>query len=112
MADEYSISRADLTYIERNLKAVCENVGVVNNNVEKVNDNVKVVYDELGTLVQDFHEFVIGQKMANRLQQAETRLVQVRQELEQKYGHYEIVRRTTTGILQADDLGVVKKRDN
>ncbi len=35
--------------------------------------------------------------------------MQVRQELEQKYGHYEIVRRTTIGILQADDLGVVKK---
>lgn len=109
MADVISISPADLTYIERNLKAVHEGLGVVNNSIENVNDNVKVVYDELGTLVQDFHEFVIGQKMANRLQQAETRLVQVRQELEQKYGHYEIVRRTTTGILQADDLGVVKK---
>ena len=41
--------------------------------------------------------------------QAETRLVKIRQELEKKYGHYDIVRRTTTGILQADDIGIVKK---
>lgn len=33
----------------------------------------------------------------------------IRQELEKKYGHYDIVRRTTTGILQADDIGIVKK---
>lgn len=43
------------------------------------------------------------------LNQAETRLVKIRQELEKKYGHYDIVRRTTTGILQADDIGIVKK---
>ena len=36
-------------------------------------------------------------------------MVKIRQELEKKYGHYDIVRRTTTGILQADDLGIVKK---
>lgn len=49
------------------------------------------------------------QQKANRLGQAETRLVKIRQEIENKYGHYDIVRRTTTGILQADDLGIVKK---
>ena len=74
-----------------------------------VNDNVKVVYDEVGKLARDFYAFVSAQVRANRLGQAETRLVKIRQELEKKYGHYDLVRRTTTGILQADDLGIVKK---
>lgn len=109
MSDVISIQPADLSRIERNLGAIHENLGVINSGVDTVNDNVKVVYDEIGSLANDFHEFVQGQKLANRLNQAETRLVKIRQELEQKYGHYEIVRRTTTGILQADDLGVVRK---
>ena len=71
--------------------------------------NVKVVYDEVGKLARDFYAFVSAQVRANRLGQAETRLVKIRQELEKKYGHYDLVRRTTTGILQADDLGIVKK---
>ncbi len=38
---------------------------------------------------------------------AEIRLVRIRQELEQKYGHYDQLRRTATGILQAIDLSLV-----
>ncbi|MCI9077899.1 MAG: hypothetical protein HFH68_03095 [Lachnospiraceae bacterium] len=109
MAEVTSIRPADLTAIERNLGAIHDDLGVINSNVGAVDSNVKIVYNEIGNLAKDFHDFVVTQKMANRLQQAETRLVQIRQELEQKYGHYEIVRRTVTGILQADDLGIVKK---
>lgn len=39
---------------------------------------------------------------------AEIKLVRVRQELEQKYGHYDQLRRTATGILQAIDLSLVR----
>lgn len=109
MAEVTSIRPADLTAIERNLGAIHDGLGVINSSVGKVDNNVKIVYNEIGNLAKDFHDFVLTQKMSNRLQQAETRLVQIRQELEQKYGHYEIVRRTVTGILQADDLGIVKK---
>ena len=109
MAEITSISPADLSAIERNLGAIHRDLGVIDNGVETVNDNVKVIYDEIGSLAQDFHAFVKEQKLSNRLNQAETRLVKIRQELEKKYGHYDIVRRTTTGILQANDLGVVKK---
>lgn len=108
MSDVISISPADLSHIERNLRSIHEDLGVIDSNVDTVNNNVQVVYDEIGTLAKDFHEFVVSQKRSNRVQQAETRLVQIRQELEQKYGHYDIVRRTATGILQADDLGIVK----
>lgn len=109
MSDERVIQQADLTKIANNLGVIHDNLGTIDSKVGTVSDNVKVVYDEIGTLAQEFHEFVSMQQKANRLGQAETRLVKIRQELEQKYGHYDIVRRTTTGILQASDLGIVKR---
>lgn len=109
MAEVTSIHPADLRKIENFMGAVHNDLQVLDSGVGTVNDNVKVVYDEVGKLAQDFYAFVSVQVRANRLGQAETRLVKIRQELEKKYGHYDLVRRTTTGILQADDLGIVKK---
>lgn len=103
------IEQADLRTIEHNLGAIHNDLQTLDSNVGAVNSNIKVVYDEIGSLAKEFHDFVSVQQRANRLNQAETRLVKIRQELEKKYGHYDIVRRTTTGILQADDIGIVKK---
>lgn len=109
MADQYTISAANLNYIERNLKSIHNDLEVVNSGVGTVNDNVKVVYDQIGALAEDFHNFVQIQIRANAKSNAQQRLIQIRQEMEKRFGHYDIVRRTTTGILQADDLGIVKK---
>jgi len=109
MAEQYAISAANLNYIEKNLNSIHRDLEAIDSSVDTVNDNVKIVYDEIGALAKDFHDFIQLQVKANRLGQAHTKLVQIRQELEKKYGHYDIVRRTTTGILQADDLGLVKK---
>jgi hypothetical protein len=42
------------------------------------------------------------------LQLAEIKLVRVRQELEQKFAHYDQLRRTATGVLHAIDLSLVR----
>lgn len=112
----YQISSADLSGIESGLRAINNNLGTLNNNIEvvdrnvdTVNNNVKVVYDEIGALARDFHDFVQLQVRANALSKAQQRIIQIRQEMEKRFGHYDIVRRTTTGILQADDIGIVKK---
>lgn len=106
---ERIIQQADLHGIERNLSVLHSSVEVVNSNVRMMDGNVKIINDEVGKLAREFHEFIDIQNRANRLGQAETRLVQIRQELDKKYGHYDIIRRTATGILQADDLGIVKQ---
>lgn len=113
---EYSISSANLNAIERslsninsNISTLNDNLGVVDNHVDQVNSNVKVVYDEVGALAREFRDFVQLQVRANAKSNSRQRLIQIRQELEKRFGHYDIVRRTTTGILQADDLGIVKK---
>ena len=116
MADERIIQYADLRTIERNLQSIGGdlqsidgNLKTLDNNVGTVNSNVKVVYDELGALAQQFHDFVLAQNAANNLHEAKADLITVRQELEKQFGHYDIVRRTTTGILQANDLGIVRQ---
>ncbi len=109
MAEQHAISAANLNYIEKNLNSIHQDLEVVNNSVENVNDNVKVVYDEIGALAKDFHDFVQIQVRANAKSNAQQRLIQIQQEMEKRFGHYDIVRRTTTGILQADDIGIVKK---
>ena len=106
---ERIIHQADLRDIENNLRSIHEGLRAIDDRVDLANENLQTVYDEIGSLAQEFHDFVNIQQKANRLSQAETRLVKIRQEIEKKYGHYDVVRRTTTGILQADDLGIVKK---
>lgn len=109
MAEVTAIHPADLRMIERNLGAIHQDLEVIDSGVGTVNDNVKVVYDEIGKLARDFSDFVQIQVRANAKANAQTRLVQIRQEMEKRFGHYDLVRRTATGILQADDLGIVKK---
>ena len=113
---DYVISAANLAAIESGLRTISNGLGtlngnleVIDNNVDTVNNNVKVVYDEVGALARDFHDFVQLQVRANALSKAQQRIIQIRQEMEKRFGHYDIVRRTTTGILQANDLGIVKK---
>lgn len=109
MADQYTISAANLSIIENNLRTIYQNLEAVNDGVGSVNDNVKIVYDEVGALAREFRDFVQMQIKANAKSNSQQRLIQIRQEMEKRFGHYDVVRRTTTGILQADDLGIVKK---
>ena len=115
MAD-YVISGADLSAIANGLSSINKNLGTLNDNiltvdsnVATVGDNVRVVYDEIGALARDFHEFVRVQKMVAAKQDSQQELIKLNQELDKKFGHFDVVRRTTTGILQADDLAIVRK---
>lgn len=115
MADEYLISAANLINIERALQSVQKDIGtldnhvtVVNDNVLQVNNNVEYVNREVKALAEEFHEFVDVQMKANAKADSQRRLIELRQEVEKKFGHYDSVRRNATGILQADDLGIVR----
>lgn len=109
MADAYTIHPADLRTIENNLKAINNELDVLHSNVSTVNDNVSTVYSEVQKLAQDFYDFVGEQMRANNKQNSQQMIIQLNQDIEKRFGHYDVVRRHTTGILQADDLGIVKK---
>ncbi|OUS69484.1 hypothetical protein B1748_31375 [Paenibacillus sp. MY03] len=106
---ERIISQANLSHIENSLSTVAHNVSVVSDQVASVSHRVDETQSDLDQLRADFNEFVQQDKLSKNLQLAETRLVKVRQELENKFGHYEEVRRRAVGILQAVDVRLVKK---
>ena len=115
MAD-HVISTANLNIIEGNLSilnnrinTVSEQIEDVTSQVSSVDQNLQTVYKELGQLAQEFQDYVNQANMQHNVSLAETRLVKIRQELETNYGHYGELRRTTLGILQADDLEVIRK---
>lgn len=110
------ISRANLNRIESNMNQMNSHIHQVYGAIQSVNQEVASVYREvaatqsaLQSLLEEFRAFVDSDRKAKQLQLAETRLVKVRQELEQTFGHYGEVRRRTTGILQAVDVQVVRQ---
>jgi hypothetical protein len=115
MADQL-ISYANLAAIESSLSNISSNIltlghnlDVVDSRVDQVDSRVRFVCSEVEALAHEFRRYVDDQTKVNNLSISQQRLIQLNQEIEKRFGHYDTVRRTTTGILQADDLGIVKK---
>ncbi|PAD78352.1 hypothetical protein [Paenibacillus campinasensis] len=126
-----AISTANLNRIEKSLRAINDNINTsinsintnINNSLSAIHDNINVVSDQVTTveqqleltksdlelLAEEFREYVRQDALIKNVQLAEMRLVKVRQEIENKYGHYEEVRRRAIGILQAVDTSLVRK---
>lgn len=107
------VTTFDLNNVARQLSRQIEGVGsmvtAVGNEVNAVSAKVNVVDNELADLKQRFEAMVEEQRKTAILQKAATELIRVRQELEQKYSNYEVVRNTMIGVLQATDLALVKQ---
>jgi biopolymer transport protein ExbB/TolQ len=103
-----SIDRS-LSVVNDNVRQTAQMVDQVHGAVNNVDNNLKVVYDEIGQLARDFHEYVQKAENEHNVSLAETRLVKIRQELETKYGYHAETRRTIIGVLQADDLEIVRR---
>ena len=84
-------------------------VNELNGVVERMEHSVDDLNRGLLQLSNDFKAMMMEQQRAANLQQAMTELVRVRQELDQKFGNYRVVRETMLGVLQASDLALVKK---
>jgi hypothetical protein len=98
-----------INVVDNNVNVIANNMNVIDNRIDTVDNNVKLIYNELDNLSKEFRQYVELAGRQHNLTIAETRLIKIRQELETKYGHYAEVRRTTTGILQANDLGIIRK---
>ena len=106
----------DLSAVHSHLNRIQENIQIVNGNLEVVHGRVefvageqKVTRDRLDNLYGEFMEFVAADRKDKARQYAATELVRVQQEIEQRFGHHDLVRRTTTGILQATDVQIIRQ---
>ncbi|HEX3579602.1 MAG TPA: hypothetical protein VHY33_13645 [Thermoanaerobaculia bacterium] len=106
---DLSSVHSHISRLEHNLEIIHSSVGSVSEQVVAVYRQQEVTKDRLDDLHQQFQAFVAADRKDKQKQFAATEVVRVRQEIEQKFGHHEIVRRTTTGILQATDLQMIRQ---
>jgi hypothetical protein len=91
------------------LRVVNENVSVVDTKVEYVAQQQTATTQRLDQLYDEFIQFVAADIQHKQLQFAQTQIIEVRQMIEKEFGHYDEVRRITTGILQATDAAIVRQ---
>ena len=106
----------NLAPLERRLDKVAAATDRIERELTQTNSSLTQVTSELNELTQElnglkasFERFMEDSKRATTLQKAATELIRVRQELEQNFGSYKVVRETMLGVLQATDLALVKK---
>ena len=104
-----SNSKPSVSGLDQALGNINNNIIITNDNVLAASDTIRSAHDELIAVAKRLDEFVFYQMRQNRLAQARTELIKIRQELEKQFGHYDSVRRTTQGILQSNDIGLVRK---
>ena len=102
-------SRATANGLGQVLGNLNHNIVVTNDNVLAASESIRSAHDELLAIAKRLDDFVFYQMRQNRVAQARTELIKIRQELEKQFGHYDSVRRTTQGILQSNDIGLVRK---
>ena len=103
------LHQLDINRLEKKVDGLKLITDEVNNHISNISTSIDQVNDDLKNLADSFQKMLVEQKMVAALQQASTELVRVRQELEQNYGNYKIIRETMLGVLQATDLALVKK---
>ena len=90
------------------LNALMRSIEMVNGNLCTLGDNVTSIAGELVQLRNDFNRYVEADVRATNVQRAETKLIQLNQQLDQQYGHHRDLRRNAIGILEASDLAAIR----
>jgi hypothetical protein len=100
---------ANLQVVSSQVEQATHNINVVSGQVETVAREQTVTRGRLEELYAEFQEFVAADARQKERQFAATRIIEVRQEVQKRFGHYDEVRRHTTGVLQASDLALVRQ---
>ena len=103
VAGEVAATLVKLDRIETKVESVDGNVG-------RVSSDLQTTRAELLALRDEFQSFVMQAERTAAVQRSETVLGNVEAALERDYGHYNVVRRTSIGMLQAFDIGNVSNK--
>lgn len=100
------ITRA-IGQLERHLD---QSVSEVHVEVGRARNDISTTYSELTKLREEFEAYVEQAERSVNIQRAETKLSGLKDDLEREFGHHNVVRRTSIGMLQAFDIGNVTNR--
>ena len=113
---DYTISRADLSYIERHMSDVrgaisqlSSEISTVQDQIQNTDQKVETVFSELSRLAEQVNDFIDESRRVASLADAKQSIVMLEQELQKKFGFHDEIRRHVSGILQASDLSIVRK---
>jgi hypothetical protein len=110
MSESFHVDLSPVLYrIDYIAEKLNSNLAVVDGKVEVLAQEQEATKDRIEQLYQEFMAFVAADAKQKQLQLAASEIIRVRQELEKKFGYYDQVRRTTTGILQATDVAIVRQ---
>lgn len=101
-----SISQ-DISVLGGLINDVDRSVSSVKADVGRVAKEVSTTQNELMSLRQAFMDYVQQAERTAAVQRAETKMGNLKAELDRQYGHYSVVRRSSVGVLQAFDVGNV-----
>jgi hypothetical protein len=85
-------------------------VDSVDGNVGRVSSDLQTTRAELLALRDEFQSFVMQAERTANVQRSETVMGNIEAALERDFGHYNVVRRTSIGLLQAFDIGNVSNK--
>lgn len=115
MADftiDYGPIIGQLNNLHNEIRSLYNALEVINSNLSIVDQKVENTRDTLSEQITDIESQLDDMDRRQRylaaLQRAITEIIRVRQELEQKFGSHQKVRDSMLGILQANDLNLVK----
>ncbi|MGU3374661.1 hypothetical protein [Chryseobacterium sp. M5A1_1a] len=108
--------------LNNNLKGINNNIDHLNNNLNSFNSQLGNINSEIGSINSQqqaldgrmndmsgiIDDFIKADKEKGELQFAENMQENLKQDLKNKFGYYEEIRRTVLGILQAVDSGIVR----
>ncbi|MEU1190871.1 hypothetical protein [Streptomyces sp. NPDC005859] len=104
-----AIARAVANRLSRDIGALSAQLDGVEEQVGDVKQAQRQTEVTLVTLVKEFQDYVAKDKRDKAKQLAQTRVGEVKADLERDFGHHNEVRRSATGILQAFDSGLVSE---
>lgn len=116
MATITAIQKKDIDALEKSLKVLSENMTSVaddvidiNGQINDFNTQVDTLKTNVKSLEQEIKEFMLEVRGSTFVSNAQNEILLKENELNKKYGHYDLVRRKINGILNSMDLNTIKK---
>lgn len=103
------VNQINISGLEHRIGDLARQTEQLNQRLSSIDPKINKISENLIQLQNDFNAMLIEQRKTAALQEAATELVRVRQEIDQQFGNYRVVRETMLGVLQATDLALVKK---
>lgn len=106
MASELNALRHTISGLTTSVERLHASQGELNHQIGAVRQLTEGLIADLDEFEQTFREWTVKDEWAKQLGMVQNRLLEVRQELEQRFGQNDDVRRQARGLLQALDFGI------